>query len=339
MRFWDLSRYALSSCAAAVLLAGCGGLQPIDASGSMQQSRALENHANRGGSWVVPEATQEYKVAGSLVYVTDYTESAHVFVYPARAENPAPIAVISKDVSAPGGDCVDSHGTLYVANEPPNGPGWISEYPLGKTKPSEIITDGISTPAFCAIDGSGNLWVTNIGGPTVTEYLPGSKKPQMVITKGMVYPVGIAIDQAGNLYVANRPVSGQANVEVFAPGSKTPTRTITDGIRWPVGIGVDAHGILYVTNLSAPCNIEEYLAGQSDPDKTITDRIFGPISLTFGKNRRLYVADEPVQGCGDDSNPTAVLEFPRNSVKPSNRIISKKLQYPQGVAYYPPVLP
>jgi hypothetical protein len=46
MRSLGLSRYALCSCVAAALLAGCGGSQPpIVAPGAMPQSPAIAGHA------------------------------------------------------------------------------------------------------------------------------------------------------------------------------------------------------------------------------------------------------------------------------------------------------
>ena len=100
------------------------------------------------------------------------------------------MATISDGVDIAVGACIDGHGTLYVTNEPITGLGWVSEYPLGKTKPSEIITDGVKEPGSCAIDADGNLWIANIYGPNVTEYLYGAKKPHRVITNGLAYPLG-----------------------------------------------------------------------------------------------------------------------------------------------------
>ncbi len=74
---------------------------------------------------------------------------------------------------------------------------------IGQTNPLKIITAGINTPAFCAIDGAGNLWVTNIGLNDVAEYDKGSTKPHRIIGDGLNYPDGIAIDHAGNLCVGN----------------------------------------------------------------------------------------------------------------------------------------
>jgi uncharacterized repeat protein (TIGR03803 family) len=43
MRRWNLSHYAISSCATAALLAGCGGAQPpIDAPGASSQTSRAE---------------------------------------------------------------------------------------------------------------------------------------------------------------------------------------------------------------------------------------------------------------------------------------------------------
>jgi hypothetical protein len=331
MKSLDFGRYVLGGFAVAVMLSGCGGSQPpIRAPGAMPQTSAIAAQAERGGSRMLPEAAQEYKVAGPLVYVTNITGPDDVTVYPARAKHPAPIAVISNNVSSPAGDCIDSHGTLYVANEPPSGPGWVSEYSLGKTNAMKIITNGISTPAFCAIDASGNLWVTNIGGPTVTEYLFGSNKLHTIITKGMTYPIGIAIDSSGNLYVANRPASGSPNVVVYAPGSKIPTRTITDGVTWPVGIGIDSSNTLYVTNATQN-NIEEYLPGQSQPYQSITQGLDDPAAVVLNAKGWLYVANF--------GNSNDVVEFPPSSGTPSKRHISKGVYAPDGVAYYPPLIP
>ena len=256
MKRLGYSRHALTGCAAVVMLAGCGGSQPlIGTPGATPQSRATVTYAPRGGS---------YKTTPPLLYVTDVDVSyPNVRVYRAKAKDPAPLATISDGVDIAVGACIDGHGTLYVTNEPITGLGWVSEYPLGKTKPSEIITDGVKEPGSCAIDADGNLWIANIYGPNVTEYLYGAKKPHRVITNGLAYPIGIAIDHSGNLYVGNGFGASQQNVEVYAAGSKSPSRTITDGVTSPCGLAVDANGTLYVTNEFQE-NVEEYRSGQND---------------------------------------------------------------------------
>jgi hypothetical protein len=315
MSIADFSRCALGMFTAIAMLAGCGGSQPpIGAPGTMAQSH------------IATPGSKTYNVTGPLLYVTNYTYNS-VTVYHASGKDPAPIATISDGLNAPSGDCLDSHGTLYVTNQPASNGGWVAAYRLGKTEPSMVITKGINTAAFCAIDSNGNLWVTNIGGPNVTEYLYGSKRPHTVITKGVPDPVGIALDHSGNLYVSNRLSS--SDVVVYAPGNKTPSRTITDGITSPVGIGIDANGTLYVTNITEK-NVEEYLPGGDHPFKTITQGISTPAAVTVNKKGWLYVAN---------ASQDTVAEFPPGSTTLSKRRVSKGLHGPSGVALFPPVLP
>ena len=319
----------LNLCAAAALLPGCGGPQPpIGAQGAMAAKQMRSGSRTSTIPELKPALTSPgYKATAPLLYVTNFGNQ-DVTVYRANARDPAPLATISDDVALPGGACIDGQGTLYVANEPASG-GWISEYPLGKTKPSTIITDGINEPGYCAIDAKGSLWVANIYGPNVTEYLAGSKKPHTVITEGLAYPVGVAIDGAGNLYVGNGYGASEKNIEVYAPGSKSPSRTITTGVTSPVGIAVDSNGVLYVTNIDQN-TVAEYRSGQDYPFQTITRAMDEPAGVAVNKKGKLYVSNI--------ANGT-VIEFAPGSLKPLKRQISEGLNSPSGIAYYPELSP
>ena len=334
MKSFGLSSYVLGGGVALALLAGCGGSQPLlGAPTAPHQSSAIKKHIDRAGLWMPPRPTAghspDYAASGSLLYVTNSNPIYNdVTVYHAGAKDPAPIATISDDLNGPAGDCLDNQGTLYVMNEPINYGGSIVEYAFGKTVPLRVITEGIDTPAFCAIDSDGNLWVTNIGGPNATEYLHGSKKPHTVITEDMVYPTGVAIDSSGNLYVSNRLSSG-GDVVVFPPGSKNPSRTITDGVTSPVALAIDGSGDLYVTNVTQN-NIEEYLPGGNHPFRTITQGVSTPAGLTVSGTGRLFAAN---------LERDTVVEFRPGSARLSKRSIGKGLHAPIGLAIYPAVLP
>jgi hypothetical protein len=350
MKASRISLWALTaSAAAATTLVGCGGSQPpIAAPGTMVQSRAITAQADHAGLQTLPYRSRpvhtDYQATGPLIFVVNFTIN-DVTVYPAKANNPSPIATITQELFEPIGDCIDRDGTLYVASNPPSSLGWVSEYALGKTQPLRVITNGISSPLFCAIDSRGSLWVTNLGG-TVTEYLKGSTSPHMTLTQGLKYPEGIAIDRSGNIYIGNyiTPTACNANIKVFSPGTKSPSRTITDGVVCPAGIAVDATSTLYVPNngvpYGAPCNVEEYRAGESYPYKTLTTDLYGPDALTFAKDGLLYVSDWPTLNCAPSRfSPPEILEFRAGSVKPLGRGIKKDLAGNEGVAYYPPLLP
>jgi hypothetical protein len=59
--------HAFCSCVAGAMLVGCGGLQPpIGPAGAISQTSAIATHAERGGSWMLPDA----KSVKRLLYVS-----------------------------------------------------------------------------------------------------------------------------------------------------------------------------------------------------------------------------------------------------------------------------
>lgn len=324
------------SVGVAALIAACGGSQPpIGAPGVMPKSLVSPAQTDEKTSGSVnvsanfdPEGTGgTFKNKAPLLYVTEFDpfyKYNDVKVFLARRNNPSPIARITDGILEPAGDCIDSHGTLYVSNQG----GFVNLYAAGKTKLLRRITKGLRDPAFCAIDANDSLWVADFDG-WVNEYKQGGSKPSETITQGLTCPNGIAIDQAGDLYVSNGPGNcSTLSIQIYAPGKKIPSRTITDGITSPVGITVDSNGTLYVANI-AQNNVEEYHAGQNHPYQTITQDMNEPSDVTVNARGRLYVTNYS----------GSIIEFAPGSVVPSEKRINKGLYTPQGTAYAPPLLP
>jgi sugar lactone lactonase YvrE len=105
---------------------------------------------------------------------------------------------------------------------------------------SAEILDG---PAAIIFDSSGNQWVANCLGPTVTEFAPltssGSPTPLVTLTSttvttpsgsapSLACPDGLAFDRKGNLWVANALSDNKGSVAEFTKsqlatsGSPTP---------------------------------------------------------------------------------------------------------------------
>ena len=60
------------------------------------------------------------------------------------------------------------------------------------------ITKGIRSPNAEAVDAAGDLFVANVGGPTVTEYAPGSEL-MTTYTDGLTNPLTLAVGPDGTL--------------------------------------------------------------------------------------------------------------------------------------------
>ena len=132
------SRFALSGCIAAALLAGCGGSQPpIGAPGAMPQTSAIATHADRGKSWMLPEAKSE-----DLLYVSAYSDVL-VYTYPGGKQ-----VGDLKGFTSAAGECVDSKGNVFITAFKPRG---ANEYAHGGTKRiGHFQADAI--PLACAIN-------------------------------------------------------------------------------------------------------------------------------------------------------------------------------------------
>jgi len=194
-----IRRHALSTGAAAALLAGCGGSQPpVATQGTMQQGPAIATHADRDGSWMLPEARAE-----DLIYVSNWVRygrhRGYVTVYSYATRK-----LVGKltGFSFPSGLCVDKRGDVFVSD---SGDYRLLEYGHGGTKPIQILRDP-GQPNSCSVDAqTGDLAVANGAPPgtssvAIYKYAMGTPK---------IYAGGrslqtfyfCAYDNEGNLFV------------------------------------------------------------------------------------------------------------------------------------------
>ncbi len=151
MRSLGLGRYALCSCVAAAMLAGCGGSQPpIGALGAMPQAPAIAMQAERGGSWMGPDAARH-----DLLYVSDFF-TVKVYTYP-QAE----LEGVLRGFDAALGECVDSRGNVFVVDGNAN---QIVEYAHGMRTKRAVLQSPSRHPNGCSVDPTtGNLAVAARG--------------------------------------------------------------------------------------------------------------------------------------------------------------------------------
>jgi hypothetical protein len=222
MKSLDFSRRELLCCVAAAMLAGCGGSQPpIGAPGTMPQALTIAAHAERGTSWMLPEAKSEDLLysGGESVYVLSYPSGELVGILYSALTN---------------GMCSDKNGDVFLTS--PDGPS-LTEYAHGGTQPiaSLSIPNGEGgSPVFdCAVDPTtGNLAAAfdcfgstsqcvssdeiavfkNASG-TPTEY-GGPNLPQFLYC---------GYDNAGNLFADGLPVDGSGIFAELPKGSKKLT--------------------------------------------------------------------------------------------------------------------
>ena len=232
-----LSRYALTSCVTAALLAGCGGSSPpIGAPGAMPQRPAISQHPGRGGSWMLPEAKSE-----NLLYIAGSANgqngNAYVYTYPQGH-----LVGTLTGFAEPFGECTDSAGDVFVVAYS-NGSmtsSTIYEYAHGGTNPIATLNDP-KTAQGCAIDPqTGNLAASGDG---VAIFKNASGKPKLYYSSeyGFYY---CSYDNKSNLYLTTpngkpdqaalvRLASGSASFEQISLSPKLYSGSnIWPTVRW-----------------------------------------------------------------------------------------------------------
>jgi hypothetical protein len=179
--------------------------------------------------------------ADSNVYATNVGNNT-ITVY--KTAN-RPFLTISNGVFGPTGLTVDAAGTIYCAN---TGSRTVIEYPRRGTSASLTITmPQFLTPENLAIDRSGNLYVSYLGGPKysgVMEFPPGSTTgTDLGLTIGLAG--ALEVDRAGNVIVIDSNVN---TIDVFPPGQTTPSKQIPVAAGLPFELSLNRdENVLYAT--------------------------------------------------------------------------------------------
>jgi|HubBroStandDraft_2_1064218.scaffolds.fasta_scaffold11398_2 hypothetical protein len=192
MKSLDSGRYVLTSCVAVAMLAGCGGSQPpIGATAAAPQRSAIATRADRGRSWMLPEATSE-----DLLYVTTLA-GVKIYSYPGGKH----VGTLGAFAYDNGGICADKTGDVFI----PDGKA-LFEYKHGGKKPMATLTQSGYYAFDCASDPtSGNLavtWAVTQGTKFVGNlavYQNPSGTPTIYSLSGMA-PETCSYDKKSNLF-------------------------------------------------------------------------------------------------------------------------------------------
>jgi hypothetical protein len=321
MRIWDFSRSTFGICAAAAMLAACGGSQPpIGAPGAMQQSRAVATHTEHAQSWMRQGVSKN-----DLLYVTDLQE-VRVFSYP-RGKYEGTLRGFREAI----GTCTDHNGNIYIADL---GYSQLFEYAHGGNKRLRAINTG--NPQGCSVDPtSGNLAVTNdatfskAGGVAILTKAHG--KPKYYRDPDFFYYVFCGYDGQGNLFIdgANESTNQTEFAELPKGGSKLVTITLNQKIGSPGGVQWDGQHVVVgdITNATvyafAISGSQGVLAGQThfNGAKEVVQtwiegqRIIAPDSVIVG-GAKVLIYDYPAGG-------SPVKTISKHVLEPQGAVISK----------------
>ena len=236
----------------------------------------------------------------------------------------------------PAGVAVDGSGNVYVAD--------TSNYTVRKVTPAGVVStlagtagspgslDGtgaaarFNVPRGVAVDGSGNVYVTDANSHTLRKVTPEGVVTTLAGTYGnsgsadgtgaaaqFYFPAGVAVDGSGNVYVADSynntirkvtpagvvtTVAGTAGNSGSADGTGAAAR-----FNRPSGVAVDGSGNVYVADTNnntirkvTPAGVVTTVAGTAgisgSADGTgAAARLYYPAGVAVDGSGNVYVAD------------------------------------------------
>jgi sugar lactone lactonase YvrE len=154
-------------------------------------------------------------------------------------------------------------------------------------------------PFDAAVDGKGNLYITDQDNSRVVELPAGNAAPvaidPIVGGEGLLHPGGVAVDGAGNLYISD--LDRNIVVEVPVNGSAaTIINPIVNGIglHYPCGMVIDGSGDLYIADVDNGRVVEVPAGGGAavaiDP-LVDGEKLSYPVTLALDSAGDLFIAD------------------------------------------------
>jgi hypothetical protein len=183
-------------------------------------------------------------------------------------------------------------------------PGTLSTVEQSSESSSCCTSLGIlGNPVGLALDGSGNIYVADLGLDTlpagVYELAPGGASILKTIGSGWVAPSAVAVDGSGNLYVTD---SGTGDVYKETPSGNTYTQSlVASGFGNPDAVAVDGSGNIVVCDFGGTFNPNfdplgfVYLItniGGNESSQTLLAQPLSPSAAAFDAQGDLFVSSQ-----------------------------------------------
>ena len=192
--------------------------------------------------------------ANDDVFIADYYNNRVVEVPWNGAAFGAQSTLPSTGQDLPTGLALDAVGDLYIANNDYTGAtaSRVMELPWNGSSYGAPVTivNWLTNPSGLAIDGSGDLFVTDVMANEVVELPPGcaSSSCQIIVSSGVsTNDPGVATDMAGDVFVAY--FGGNEVLEAPHGCSSSACMThIGYGLNEPAGVVVDGSGNTFIAD-------------------------------------------------------------------------------------------
>jgi sugar lactone lactonase YvrE len=172
---------------------------------------------------------------------------------------------------------------------------------------------GLSAPTGIALDASGNAWVANAGGNSIT----GLTNTGTLLTGSTGYSgnntifgaQAIAVDKAGNVWVADTLLSSVFKLTVSGGVVQSSTSYTAGGISGPSGIAIDSQNDVWVSNFAGGSVTELSSSGAAVGGSPLTagGTLQEPTGIAVDASGNVWVADSRLSVLTEFANSQTLL--------------------------------
>jgi len=167
----------------------------------------------------------------------------------------------------------------------------LGSAPAAWTVAIQYSGGGLNAPTALAADQSGNIWVINSGGASVSQFNNAGTPNAAFGTNGLslgATPGGLAIDLSGNAWIT----TSANNILEVNPGGSV-AKTVTDpSLNAPTSVAIDGGGNLWVVNSGGNSVSEFNSSGAVLSGSGFTGGgISAPVSIAINGNANANCAD------------------------------------------------
>ncbi len=206
----------------------------------------------------------------------------------------------------------------YPANKPgallsviPSFPPYatsIAAAPNDWTVALKFTGGGLNAPTGIALDASGNVWVANAGGNSITE-LNSTGTPQTgpagYTGNNTIFGAqALAVDKSGNVWVADTLLNSIVELTLKNGAIQSSASFTAGGISGPIGIAIDSQDNVWVSNFAGASVTELNSSGTPVGASPLTAgaTLQAPMGIDVDAAGNVWVAD----------NRAALAEFASN---------------------------
>ena len=235
---------------------------------------------------------------------------------------------------APAGLALDAQGNLYVTDalSDPSAPvvpnGRVQEiFAEGGYTKAQILGSGIVTPTAVAIDGAGNVFVTDGGVMSLgsgvygaVKEIPAGNGAVVTLSTAVPYATGIALDPQGNLFVVSSSFAGVTKLSA-TDNYAVAGQYLADGLAEPQSVALDSAGNVYVADTYHGAVKEILAAGGYTSVQTLTTGLVQPYGIAVDGAGDIFVTEQ---------GSASVKEIPAGGG--AAKLLSHAFAWPTGIA-------